>query len=83
MQTDHYTKAVLTLIAIALLYLCAVQTVRPETVQAQQQFSVPVVQDAFGRQVVPVLEYKQAETLLRSQDDPGTTTPAIQYVPAR
>lgn len=83
MQTDHYTTAVLTLIAIALVYLCAVQTVRPETVQAQQQFSVPVLQDAFGHQVVPVVEYKQGTGLRPSQEDPSGMAPVMQYVPAR
>ena len=79
MQIDRYTKAVLTLIAIALTYLCVVQTVRPESVQAQQTFSVPVLRDAFGGTVVPVVEYKQGTALLPG-DNPQMV---LHYVPAK
>lgn len=79
MQIDRYTKAVLTFIAVALTYLCVVQTVRPESVQAQPTYTVPVMQDGFGGIVVPVVEYKQSTTLVQG-DNPHM---ALQYVPAK
>jgi hypothetical protein len=79
MQFDRYTKTVLTFIAVALTYLCVVQTVRPESVQAQPTYTVPVAYDGIGNAVVPVIEYKQSTTLLQG-DNPHMV---MQYVPAK
>jgi hypothetical protein len=55
MRIDTYTKSLLTIIAIGLLYLCMIQTERPAVVHADaNQYNVPVVQDTYGRAVVPV-----------------------------
>ncbi|HEV3039996.1 MAG TPA: hypothetical protein VHA33_19680 [Candidatus Angelobacter sp.] len=59
MQVDRYTKIVLTLIAVALLYLCVVQTIRPESVRANSELTVPVFTDSNGQAVVPVVEVRK------------------------
>jgi hypothetical protein len=59
MQVDRYTKAVLTLIAVALVYLCVMQTIRPESVRANAEPTVPLLIDSNGQAVVPVVEMRQ------------------------
>lgn len=59
MQVDRYTKAILTLIAVALVYLCVIQTIRPESVRANSESTVPLLKDSHGQAVVPVVEVRK------------------------
>jgi hypothetical protein len=43
MKVDLYTKSVLTIIAMCLLWLCAESTIRPQTTFAQNQASSRVI----------------------------------------
>jgi hypothetical protein len=61
MKPDPYTKFVLTVIAVALLYLCVAHTIQPAVVQAQSlRCSVPIVspKDREIYQAVPVVVYQ-------------------------
>ena len=62
MLVDRYTKTVLTLIAVTLAYLAVVQTIRPGSVSAQAEYSVPTYRDSKGEAVVPVVIVKQVQT---------------------
>ncbi len=67
MKPDSYTKIVLTVIAVALLYLCVVNTIQPTVVQAQSPNSVPIMTPQTYRihEAVPVVvvQGKAATTL--------------------
>jgi hypothetical protein len=63
MRIDTYTKSLLTIIAVGLLYLCVIQTERPAVVHADaSQYSVPVVKDSVGTTVVPVEVFQRGST---------------------
>ena len=61
MKTDCYTKMVLTIIAAALVYLCALQTAGIQTVHAHSQTDVITAAnvranpDDLGSSAVPVV----------------------------
>ena len=58
MKLDLYTKVVLTGIAVALFYLCLVETIQPIHAQAQTaRNTVPIVRDQNGQEAVPVIVY--------------------------
>jgi hypothetical protein len=59
MKSDLYTKMVLTTIAVALAYLCVVQTINIPNVQAQNKSpeypGIPTVRDTNDIYAVPVV----------------------------
>ena len=72
MKTDLYTKFVLTVIAVALLYLCVAHTIQPTVVHAQSsRYTVPTVSpgDHSTSQAVPVVVYQAMEPI-NGQEQP-------------
>jgi hypothetical protein len=57
MTIDRYTKWILTVIAVSLVYLCVLRTIEPITAHAQQSYSVPTQKDNNGTVAVPVVVF--------------------------
>jgi hypothetical protein len=77
MKSDLYTKFVLTVIAVALLYLCVAYTIQPTVVQAESpKYSVPTVgpYDTETFQAVPVVVYQASEPI-NGQEQPFRRKP--------
>lgn len=57
MMLDRYTKCILTVIAISLVYLCVLKTLDPITAHASEPYSVPIQRDSNNSIAVPVVVY--------------------------
>jgi hypothetical protein len=62
MKIDWYTKASLTVIAIALVCLCVEHAFAPASVLAQTTNSMPKATDSNGVVAVPVVVYGASKT---------------------